>query len=272
MKRKTTLSIILITVCFALYGQNEYSGIVFGKKSQLPVEYVNVGIAGKNIGTVTDANGKYSLLINSENANDSLLFSSIGYESYSIRISELKKNGNVYIEEKTYTLNEVIIKPLLLKERTFGIPKGSKLTVTGFQNSSLGYECGLLMNTKKKAYLKSVHLNVAVCSYDSVFFRLNIYQANNEMDYENILQEPIYVSASKEDVLKKGLSIDLDGKNITVEGEFLVALEHIKDLGEGKLFFSSSLKRKTYSRYTSQGEWKTLPIGMSLSVVADVEK
>jgi hypothetical protein len=51
----------------------------------------------------------------------------------------------------------------------------------------------------------------------------------------------------------------------------LVTLEHIKDLGIGRLSFCAALFRKTHYRPTSQGTWKTGPVGISLSVVADVE-
>ena len=48
-----------IPICSSAFGQN-ISGIVFNEKSQLPVEYVNIGIVGKNTGTVSDFSGKYS--------------------------------------------------------------------------------------------------------------------------------------------------------------------------------------------------------------------
>jgi len=72
--------------------------------------------------------------------------------------------------------------------------------------------------------------------------------------------------------VKKGISIDLQSKNIVVEGDFLITLEHVRNLGNGYLYFCAGLTNKTYYRKTSQGKWETVPIGISVSVIADVEK
>jgi len=92
-----------------------------------------------------------------------------------------------------------------------------------------------------------------------------------EMDFENILRAPIYIKMPKETV-KDEIQIDLQSKNISVEGNFLVTLEHVKDLGKGNLHFCAGLSNKTYFRKTSQGKWETVPIGISISVLVDVEK
>ena len=52
--------IFLLSCNVLLFGQ-QISGTVFEMDSNLPIEYVNIGIVGKNIGTVSDQNGKYTL-------------------------------------------------------------------------------------------------------------------------------------------------------------------------------------------------------------------
>ena len=272
MKRKLLSGLILFSVLTSLHGQNEISGIVLNTTSKQPVEYVNIGIVGKNVGTVADENGKFSLLIESQYQNDSLLFSCIGYEAYSVKISDIKPNEVINLQEKSYLLAEVVVKPRVFKERVLGITSKSKLMSVGFAKNSLGYECGLLIKVKKTAVIKKVNVNIAVCRYDSIFYRLNVYEVNGENDFENILREPIYVSASKEEILKDGLQIDLEAKNIVVNGDFVITLEQVRDLGDSSIWFCTSMKQKTYFRDTSQGSWETIPIGISLSVVADVEK
>jgi hypothetical protein len=68
------------------------------------------------------------------------------------------------------------------------------------------------------------------------------------------------------------IQIDLEPYHIVVEGNFLVTLEHLRDLGEGHLNFCAAPGHKTWYRKTSQGSWETVPIGVSISVIADVEK
>ena len=100
---------------------------------------------------------------------------------------------------------------------------------------------------------------------------MNIYKVNKKLDFGNILTKPIYIKRSKESV-RDEISIDLQSENILVKGDFLITLEHVKDLGEGFLHFCAGLTHKTYYRKTSQGVWQTAPVGISISVIADVEK
>jgi hypothetical protein len=273
--RKQMLCFVFLLVFNTLWGQNKISGIVLGEASKLPIEYVNIGIAGKNIGTVTDENGKFHLSIDYQFEEDSLLFSCIGYESYSLKISDIKEGHIVNLKEKQYDLNEVTVRPRVFKERILGVTTKSKMMTAGFSENHLGYECGILMKAKKQSRIKRVDVNIARCDYDTIFYRLNIYEVRGKNEFENILREPIYVNVLKKDIKKNTLQIDLASRNIVVDGNFLVTLEHIKDVGEGNslsVLFPVSLKQKTYYRKTSQGDWGSVPIGISLSVVADVER
>jgi len=273
VKRKLTFSILFfILTVVVLRGQTKITGNVLDLENSLPIEYVSIGIEGKDVGTVSDKEGKFSLLVESQYLNDSLLFSCIGFESHSIKISDIKENDIINLKEKAYSLDEVIVNPLIFKEQVFGITAKSGIGNTGFENNNLGYECGLLMKNKKKAIIKRVNINISSCAYDTIFYRLNIYEAKGKKNFENILQAPIYVNFSKEDIHNGCLQIDLQEQNIVVDGNFLVTLEHVRELGNGGVWFPATLKQKTYYRKTSQGNWRTVPIGISLSVTADVEK
>lgn len=65
--------------------------------------------------------------------------------------------------------------------------------------------------------------------------------------------------------------MNLHKHNIQVSGDFLVTLEHVKNLGKGGLYFCAQLGRSWY-RKTSQGDWGSAPIGVSISVEALVEE
>ena len=92
------------------------------------------------------------------------------------------------------------------------------------------------------------------------------------MQFENILKQPIYLSLIKKDVNDE-IIIDLKDKNITVEGDCLITLEFVKNLGNGDFYLCSSVFHKLYYKETSQGKWGSYPIGgISISVDAQVEK
>jgi len=267
-----SLILILLISCNVSFGQT-ISGILVNSESRQPVKFVNIGIVEKNVGTVSDANGKFSFNVDSSYDSDTILFSIIGYKPLFIKIADLRKHDEniVILEEKPYELAEVIIKPKIFKQRTLGVTAKFKGIQAGFKDNLLGYELGILMGVKKSAFIKIVNINIASCDYDTIFYRMNIYQVSREKGFENILLEPIYIEMTKESV-KDQIQVDLQSKNIVVDGDFLITLEHVKDLGEGNLYFCASMMSKTYYRKTSQGKWETIPVGISISVIADVER
>lgn len=266
------LFFILLLSSNGVFGQ-VIKGTLIHADTKQPIEFANIGIVGKNVGTVTDLNGKFNLLVDSKYDKDTILFSIIGYKPLLLKISDLRKciDNEVLLEEKAYELTEVIIRPKRFVQRTLGVTTKFKKIAAGFADNKLGYECGILMRIRKTAFLKKVNIHISNCSYDTIFYRLNIYKVHGKLDFENILREPIYINMSKESV-RDEIQIDLQPENIVVEGDFLVTLEHVKDLGKGYLNFCAGLTDKTFYRKTSQGKWETAPVGISISVIADVEK
>jgi len=264
--------VFIISLNYSVYGQN-YTGMIINERDQNPVEFVNIGVVGRNIGTISDENGKYSLLIDKKFENDTLKFSCIGFESFSIIVSNFIKlaNKNIFLKEKIYELKEVIVSPKKFKEKILGYTSRSKAIRGGFKENKLGYECGVFLKIKKSAVINKLNFNVLDCSYDTLFYRINFYRVAGKMEFENILTKPIYFKIPK-DKIKDKISIDLTSENIRVNGNCLVTIEHIKDLGNGYLWFSGSFPGRTYYRKTSQGNWESVPFGISINVEAKIEE
>lgn len=72
MKKIFFLFLLLKSTC--LFGQN-YIGSVKDVNSNEILQYVSIGIVGKDIGTVSDFDGNYSIDIEPEYDNDTLRFS-----------------------------------------------------------------------------------------------------------------------------------------------------------------------------------------------------
>lgn len=277
MIRNTFLSIsillvLLLAAICCLFAQ-PISGQIKNSMTQKPIEYVNIGLMGKEIGTVTNLVGSFTLEIPDHYNNDTLYFSSVGYESKGIKVSDYRKNKDkfVFLDEKKYAIEEVSIIPRKFKKKTLGVTTDSKSFLAGFNNNDLGYELGLLMKVKKSTYIQKVKINVGSCTYDSVFLRLNIYKSKGNMQFENILKEPIYIHLAKNE-LEKPIEIDLRSQYLHVDGDFLVTLEYVKGLGEGQLMFCASLlSQATYYRDISQGKWQKIPASIGISISAEVE-
>jgi hypothetical protein len=232
-------------------------GIVISSETNIGIGYVNVGIIGKNVGTVTDAAGNFSLTLDNIYDNDSLRFFMIGYEPKALLVSHFKGDSikSIYLKPVTYILKGVEVtyhRPREIKIGTEVIPNDLR---SGFGYNDLGSELGIKIHCRGPVKLEDINFNVGVCTYDSVTYRLNIYQTDNQDDYKNILTTPIYISFSK-DKIDKAITFDLRKYSIIVEGNILVALELYKDLGEGKLLFRTEFYAgNTYHRKASEGKW-----------------
>jgi len=234
-------------------------GKVLSQKTNMPIGYVNIGISGKNIGTVSDMSGNFSIILDNIYDNDSLRFSMIGYDSESILVRQFKEDSvkNVYLAPKLYNLQEVIVisRKRKTKEVVIGTPVFSDVLRSGFASNNLGSEMGIKVNVRGRVLLKDINLNVATCTFDSVTYRLNIYQFVNQTEYKNILTEPIYISFSK-DKINNVITFDLTRYSIFIKDNVLIALELYKDLGEGRLLFHTQFfTGSTFHRKTSEGNW-----------------
>lgn len=147
------------------------SGSTLAANSHTPVAYVNIGVKNKNIGTVSDQNGKFSLDIAQLNSTDSITFSCIGYKTRLLQVQSLlaSNNNNILLDELVVQIQEVVVNPTSFVYKTLGVETAMKKMSAGFEENKLGYEFGILMKSKKLAIPEKLILNIASCSYDSVF-------------------------------------------------------------------------------------------------------
>jgi len=246
-----------------------YSGQLINRESGQPIVFANIGIIGKNIGTVSDAAGWFKIELNSRFNKDTLCISCIGYENTTYLISDFKDNirnvDQIKIEllPKYYLLEEVIIQSVDTKTYTLGnFCESDSPYGNAFYSDKLGTEMGVIINLPGKnnmALLKNFRFYIGEFSFDRFPVRLNIYNLKNNQPYENILAEPIFI-----DITSAGeYIIDLEKYNIIVNGDFFISLEYYKiaDQTEGELTFCAVYNRKAnkgngYYRLTSQGDWK----------------
>jgi hypothetical protein len=247
------------------------TGRIISGETGAGVGYVNVGLIGKNQGTVSDKDGNFTINLAGANGTDSIRFSMIGYESKTLLVNLLKGDSplKIILTPVSYILPEIEVTYHKQKKHIIGNPVTTNELRSGFSNNDLGSELGIKDFVRKQVLLKNINLDVAICTYDSVTYRLNIYQTDNQIDYKNILKKPIYISFSKDDI-NTAITIDLLKYSIVVEGNILITLELYKDLGEGRLLFRTEyFTGLTYHRKTSQGNWSQSPgvIGMYLNSI-----
>lgn len=243
-------------------------GNVTSSKDKTPIDYVSIGVVGMDVGTVSEIDGRYQLAIGKEYDEETLRFSCIGFKDFEITVKDFRKRSdyNVQLSPMLYELAEVIVTPNIFGRKTVGHTGNSKMTTAGFGEYKLGFEHAVRMKLSKneKAIIQKVNINIARCTFDSLLYRVNVYSIKGKKQITSILKKAIYVNFDKSEITDQ-ISFNLEEENIIVSGDFLVSLEHIKDLGEGEIAFSTDKKKKTYVRKTSQGKWKIVDTGISIS-------
>jgi len=268
------LIVFLLFVPGIIYSQNIIEGRVTNSHSKDVIMYVNIGLLNKNIGTVSNSNGYYLLNIEDQNLDDSVRFSCIGYEPETFLVKDLLLTNDYNIEliPKAEVLPEIVVNPANYQYKVLGNHFHGKKIMTGFRNNDKGSECGILINTKEKSVLDKLTCNIAECTYDSIFYRINVYEEIKKGQYNNILTEPIYFSQAMNDSVNS-IEIDLLKYNIIVKGKTLITIEHVKDLGEGHLMFPGGFVfgTDTYYRKASEGIWMRSKINMGFNVAVYAE-
>ncbi|MEZ4779915.1 MAG: carboxypeptidase-like regulatory domain-containing protein [Flavobacteriaceae bacterium] len=74
-----------------------------------PIESASVYVQNSTIGTVSNVDGKFVLLVPMEHKNDTLVISSIGYKSFKTLVSEFDSSQEIFLEEDIASLDEVVI-------------------------------------------------------------------------------------------------------------------------------------------------------------------
>lgn len=93
----------------AAFGQTEIKNRIADFSTFLPIESASVYIQNSTIGTLSNVDGRFSLVVPNEHVNDTLVISSIGYKSFKIPINEFDETEDVYLEEDIASLDEVIL-------------------------------------------------------------------------------------------------------------------------------------------------------------------
>ncbi|MCW5520672.1 carboxypeptidase-like regulatory domain-containing protein [Aureitalea sp. L0-47] len=107
--RKLLFSLCLIWIVGNTgIAQTEIKSKVTDFLTYLPIENASVYIKNTTIGVITNVDGKFLLNVPQEHVNDTLIISSIGYESYKSVISEFKEE-EVFLEEDIASLDEVVV-------------------------------------------------------------------------------------------------------------------------------------------------------------------
>jgi len=254
------------------------SGIVQDSKTKEKLDYVNIGILNKAIGTVSDKNGLFEFKISDSNKNDTLRISMIGYKAKTLLVKNLliKKNKIlINLEEEISELKEIVINAKKWKRKVLGNKTESTFIGHVFYYEQLGKEMGIRMNVgRHPRIVESFNFHISYNRFSAkAIFRLNMYKIENGKPTENIMKNNILISV---DPKQTGMiSTDLQDYDIVLTDDVIATLEWVDSEGEVKpteaLIISVGLLTSgTYQRSSKEAKMKKILRGMGLGFTMDV--
>ncbi|MDT0539545.1 MULTISPECIES: carboxypeptidase-like regulatory domain-containing protein [Croceitalea] len=274
MKKKLTNYLFFIFSFYTILvgAQKDYKGRVVDATTKEPLAYVNIGIQEAGIGTVSDEEGLFHMYLEQDKfrTDEQIIFSSLGYETLYIPISEIQLVYNDYpeiaLKPKLFELNEIVVSnkgerfiPDNVGYRNYGVKNYGYWK----DNIALGGELATRIVVKSGLRkLNNFEFEVWHNPSDSLLLRVNIYDDNGGSNKPginlNTSSKNILTTVKTDDKMVK---VDLRPFDIYVMNDFIISLELLKIYGDeelGLVLLASLNQFGSYRKYASQDNWESL--------------
>ena len=105
--------ILFLFICFSFYSYSQSRIVIEGSvvdQYELEIPFAAVGIIKKNIGVTSTEDGTFSFIVSNNELDDLLEISSIGFETYKIKIKDfIYGNKKITLKEKVSALEGVVV-------------------------------------------------------------------------------------------------------------------------------------------------------------------
>ncbi|WKB81660.1 carboxypeptidase-like regulatory domain-containing protein [Cellulophaga lytica] len=172
---------------------HQFKGEILDSDSKKPLVFATLSIAGSNISSISNAEGKFSLKVPNEVSTGDLVVSFLGYKTKKVALESLKKSGNnkIYLDITVTALSEINI----------SAPKDPKALVleTLKKRGDNYFEDPTLMTAFYKESIKKRRKNISLS--EAV---VNIYKApysNSRKDVVELYKTRKSTNYSKMDTL-----------------------------------------------------------------------
>lgn len=240
--------VISLLFCSSLSFGQAFRGTIFDKQKNEVLPYANIGVRGKSVGGIADANGNFNIDLSKADLNDTVVVSYLGFRSQLFLKSEISaQKYTVKLDPVPYQLQEV----MAIGKREIIIigNKNPSSNYTGWGDyiSSKGRVRGLAIEPAEvPLQLSKFRMRLHHQEFDSVRIRLHIlplgenYEAAHSLE---LLKENLFITCTKD---QKWVEVDLKPYQIVVSGGIIVAAEWV-DAWFGAKTLTGDSKRFTIS-------------------------
>lgn len=104
-----SLTILVCLFFISAYSQTELKNKIVDFSTMIPIESASIYIKNTTTGTISNADGKFVLLVPDTMENDTLVISSIGYKSFKTLVKDFNNTEEIYLEADISALDEVLL-------------------------------------------------------------------------------------------------------------------------------------------------------------------
>ena len=226
------------TLFFIIFSHNLFSqekiiisGIV-NDEFNFEIPYAAVGIIKKNIGTTSSSEGTFSFLITTDELDDILEFSSIGFETFKINVRDFinSKIKTIVLKEKVTSLNEVVVNSPIFYVKS-ALKKMKHNTVSSNHQLNMIYRRWSVEDNICRFYIEH-YLNIIDRGPSSYIQKFNILQSRKSSEYRFIKnKQKVHALKYMEwnNPLRKGIVINSYKwkkiENTSYDGEDVIVIE-----------------------------------------------
>jgi hypothetical protein len=230
------------------------------------IEYATIALSGDSIGTLADAQGRFSLTIPKGIKSD-LSISHVSYERAIIPYSTYNNGKQLVIKlkDKNVELSEVVIG----KKNKLKTILGKKLP--GPTGSFRGkgqenwIEWGPTFKSKKDWVVSDIMFTIKKCTHERCVLSFSIYEKRGN-EWVNILNKPIYKVVNK---TSRKVKLDVKpSENIILKAgkQYYVSVSVVDSDDYGILEFDSQL-RNCIARHLSKDRTRRIPAGPAITLM-----
>jgi len=106
---KCLFSLVIVISGFSAFAQTELKSKISDFGTYAPIESASIYIENTTIGTISNTDGNFALLVPDRFKNDTLVISSIGYKSFRTAIPDFDPSMDIFLEEDIASLDEIIL-------------------------------------------------------------------------------------------------------------------------------------------------------------------
>ncbi|MGI4762115.1 MAG: carboxypeptidase-like regulatory domain-containing protein [Janthinobacterium lividum] len=274
MLRSCLLSFFLTLLTAATALAQAISGRVTDARTGQPLPFVNIGVVGKALGTVSNEQGQYGLAFQENLANDTVRVSYLGYRPLLLTLRQLRAQPNLLLSPAAVALAEVRVQASrrAWRDRTLGFSGTSETTTLHLDAKSLGAETGTVIYLKHRpTKVLQANFNVARNQVGNVTLRVNLYRldARGRPTNEKLLRREVLLHTT---AAHGPIAVDLAPDNLLLNEDFFLSLEWVggadADALQQGLVFSAGIgyaDNDIYYRTTSQASWERISAGAVLA-------